>query len=749
MLATGAVIGATALFAPAALGAEFQVTELGDAGDGTCDATCTLRDAVVQANAHPTGDRITFASNVTGTIRLTSELQVYESDAIDERLTIEGPGASVLTISGDANGDGVANAGDSRILRLTNEDPVTVSGVTLSGGFAPTGGAVSVSLYSDLRLEDAVVTGNVSTHGKGAIAASGDVTVTRSLLTDNKATDGAGGAIGFDPGILWSGAPNAARLTVTDSTISGNSAWMGGGGVDTYGPATITGTTISGNSATAPNQGGGGIRNHGQLAVVSSTISGNTAVDAGAGILSQGTYAPLTIRGSEISGNSGRYGSGVALLGFPGSGASSEISDTTISGNDAWESGAGVFVGKLPPSRGVTISRSTISGNDAGSGTGGGLTIEGGIEGEFELSESTISGNVAHSGAGVQIGTNRLSSPGYAQPGSIEFSNSTIASNTAVGSGGGIRLEAYPADPNDPSSDQISPTIPLRSTIVADNAPQDLERVPDSTSGGFDLTFSLVEQPGNAPLFQHAEQPSIVGQDPQLGPLADNGGATFTHLPAPTSPAVENGQGDQDATDQRGLARVVDGEGDNAFGGDGADIGAVELQDPPANPMPGTNQLPPDGPGVDLRPLAVITSNGLAARKRRYRVVAGKASDDRRVAAVEVAIVRKHGRLCKQLRANARFTKYARCSGPTVFHRAKGTTKWRFRLKHRLARGRYVVYARAIDEAGQAQLTFGSNNRRAFRVRAASATATPHTAICSGPLAAASAAGLADVVDCR
>jgi Ca2+-binding RTX toxin-like protein len=128
----------------------------------------------------------------------------------------------------------------------------------------------------------------------------------------------------------------------------------------------------------------------------------------------------------------------------------------------------------------------------------------------------------------------------------------------------------------------------LSSTIVANNtAPTGLG--PDLDGGdGADsevrIGFSLVGNPtftygDNATIVETPSGSNLFGVDPQLGPLASNGGPTQTHLPTLTSPVVDKGIGNGSATDQRGLARTGDlGAFDNAAGGDGTDIGATELQ---------------------------------------------------------------------------------------------------------------------------------------------------------------------------
>jgi uncharacterized repeat protein (TIGR01451 family) len=74
-----------------------------------------------------------------------------------------------------------------------------------------------------------------------------------------------------------------------------------------------------------------------------------------------------------------------------------------------------------------------------------------------------------------------------------------------------------------------------------------------------------------------------ISTDPMLGPLAANGGPTFTHAPLAGSPAIDRGSADGllvfgITTDQRGLARTIDDPAiANAFLGDATDIGAVEV----------------------------------------------------------------------------------------------------------------------------------------------------------------------------
>jgi predicted outer membrane repeat protein len=550
-LAVTAAIGAAALFAPAANAATtFEVNTSADAAADGCTTDpdgCTLRDAVSDANSTAGDDTITFAGSLTGqTITLTEgQITINPSGGA---LDIQGPGASNLTVAGD----------EDRIFSVSNDpNPVQISGLTLTGGdVSGDGGAITAASVTDVRVINSVLTGNTSSGQGGAIYSEG-------------------------------------LLTVDGSRIEQNTASQAGGGIFAYGPLTMR----------------------------SSTVSGNDGGQDGGGIASIGKYAQMQVSDSTISGNSAERGGGIGvaqLYKYENSvnthvkhAVKSEISGTTISGNKADYAGGGIDVGYLGAGDHFTVTHSTISGNDGAagdedSGFGGGIHFgssytddAGSIDGEFRAINSTISGNTADAGGGVSVGgglQERVASVaelGQAQngavdqpddvgtidEGSVEFENSTIDSNNGTQNGGGVYLSQY---------DGTSPTIALTSTILADNAAagaaNDADRGDGSSSGGLDTSFSLVENPGDAPVTQSPGGSTLIGVDPQLGPLANNGGPTATHLPAQASPVVDKGKAPARLlTDQRGLARTVQGDVADAAGGDGTDIGAVEVQDPARN----------------------------------------------------------------------------------------------------------------------------------------------------------------------
>jgi hypothetical protein len=136
----------------------------------------------------------------------------------------------------------------------------------------------------------------------------------------------------------------------------------------------------------------------------------------------------------------------------------------------------------------------------------------------------------------------------------------------------------------------------------------------------------------------------------------------------------------------------------------------------PATPPP----VPAGAPGqvLDHPPKAVIKKNGLRSRKAKARRATGLAKDDHQVVRVEVAIQTKsRGNICRQLKHNLKFSKRRHCGKPRVFFVAKGTTKWSWKLGRRLPPGYYVLYARAIDNAGQQQVDYPTRARRPFRIK--------------------------------
>ncbi len=250
----------------------------------------------------------------------------------------------------------------------------------------------------------------------------------------------------------------------------------------------------------------------------------------------------------------------------------SRIHSNVIATYDILPAGQGGGIFSAGP---LTLSNSEVSQNDILKYEGGGdrglggppAGIGGGVYlyESSTISNSTISGNVAALGGGA-LANNEATT--------IDIENSTIAENGAKYAGGGI-YRKY--DESSPGSTN------LISTIVGNNFAgiegNDLYEQDSSATNRFTAAFSLISDTSDATVVETG--PNILDQDPLLGDLGANGGPTQTHLPATNSPAIDKGISNGLTTDQRGAGFARTGDNTsiaNAVGGDGTDIGAVELQ---------------------------------------------------------------------------------------------------------------------------------------------------------------------------
>jgi CSLREA domain-containing protein len=236
------------------------VNSTGDAGDETCDETCTLRDAVLSANS---GDTITFAESLSGsTITLGGHIW------INKDLTIEGPGADQLTISGgevehyiyNDEGDDVGGVFLIRggyVGGSVDYISVEISGLTITDGRARDGGGIHNGSRSTLELTDCVIgPNNAALDAGGGISNKfGTLTLNRCTVWGNSQIGGGDDPIGGG-GIVTINSP--ATTTLINSTVSGNEADGYGGGILSHSSAEVnlSYTTITDNAA---NQHGGGV----------------------------------------------------------------------------------------------------------------------------------------------------------------------------------------------------------------------------------------------------------------------------------------------------------------------------------------------------------------------------------------------------------------------------------------------------------------------------------------------------------
>jgi hypothetical protein len=309
----------------------------------------SLRHALV---AVCPGGTITFDAALNGqTITLTTGQLLLDKD-----VTITGPGASILSVSGNNT---------SRVFKTTPGVTVTISDLTITGGSPPAGGyfqGQGGGIWNDsavLTLLRCAVTNNRTNRFKfpedssdgndgGGISNRGSMTVYGCIFSGNVSSNSGGGIANF------------GVLTIANSTFVGNgqglSSNFGGGGFynEVNGFATVSYTTMTGN--TGGLDGGGAINDYGTLRLTNSIFSGNTSptnndVQTAGATLPGGTGKPVTIDNCLIGGATGlgtfgNYGGNtqtVPLL--PGSNALNFGTAMTALAVDATDSATSLTVG--------------------------------------------------------------------------------------------------------------------------------------------------------------------------------------------------------------------------------------------------------------------------------------------------------------------------------------------------------------------------------------------------------------------
>ncbi len=327
------------------------------------------------------------------------------------------------------------------------------------------------------------------------------------------------------------------------------------------GSLTLKDLTVSFGETPAPYSGGG-IFNAGTLSLVNTTLENNKANRSGGAVEVQSGNASLTgchLRLNYAGGHGGAlHSQGASTVSI----INSQVQDNTADGL-----GGGVS----NDSSHLTISDTTISGNTSGGvANGGGGLFD--FQGNVTLNRSTVSQNIARTGTGGGIGLNSSTAV---------FNNSTISGNTAGLAGG---VEAF------------SSNTTFNNCTVFENRTTNTSLTQDGNltvyNGIATVSNSIIANAVGGPdCFTHGTggiimaghnffgdasciDPDAERGDPNLDPLANNGGPTKTHALHTGSRAIDAGDPAKCAidalqnVDQRGYARVS---------GPRCDIGAYEL----------------------------------------------------------------------------------------------------------------------------------------------------------------------------
>ncbi|HEY0738541.1 MAG TPA: CSLREA domain-containing protein [Herpetosiphonaceae bacterium] len=517
--------------------------------------------------------------------------------------------AATLTVTTDA--DELNNDGDCSLREAiraanlnvqvdscvagTSTDVINIPGgvylLTLDGADDDTAALGDLDLLGNLTLSgagiaDTIIDGNAQDRVFD-IMSGAQVHLTQLMIRNGYAA-GSDAAFGSGGGLRTSGTATLTNVRLQNNRAGGEeSEYVGfpgnGGGIANNGTLMILGGTVEQNESgggSDPGEGGG-IFNTGSLTIEASQVRNNEAVTSvynsggrGGGIANDGgtvTATATQITANEASGarEGTGYGGGIANLSGAMQLITSIVDQNYVYGGYAASGGEGGGIYNLDQ---LTIERSTIAHNRAGSGyamgTGGGIYNEG----TLTVANSTISHNVSEGNGEIAPGIGGGVGGGIATNGTLHLNNTTIHTN---------RADNYPGEPPGQGAGLFvnGGTATIRNSIIAGNLngdPQRPECAGTLQSEGYNLIQSTIDCTITGDLTGN-----LLGVDPQLGPLQDNGGPTPTHAPFRGSPVVDAGNTAAPGsggnackpTDQRGVERPQDGGGDGIAR---CDIGAVE-----------------------------------------------------------------------------------------------------------------------------------------------------------------------------
>ena len=575
------------------------VTNTNDSGVGS------LYQAIINAAS---GDTITFDVSVSGVISLSRQL------LINKNLTIVGPGADKLAISGN---------GVYRIFYIYPGN-VTLSDLTLRDGYGGGRGGAIMSTQA-VTLNHVNVLSNTSGGEAGGVYATGALVLNGGVFRNN--TGQLGGGVYVYGTLTMSGTQFISNTANIASGMGGGAYVSCGGGGDTFPcSATLTGgefranqstydggalvvaggTSITGTlfiSNTATRYGGAVYHSGNALVSVSGGIFQNnaTAQDGGA-VYSWSSY---TLSGTQfISNTAGGAGGGIygnwyaTIIGgrfernrsiTKEGGGIKTFHTLTLTGTQLISNVAGTSGGAIYANSDMTITQAVLNSNKA-SDTGGALWSGQGvrvIQSELLSNTAGNTGGALFSYGPVNLIANTLAWNQASMGGAIGhlgtrmvISNSTLSSNHAI-TGAALYQELFSL---------ALQTLIVNSTLVSNSADVPANSAIWVQSGILSVTNTILANPGGNNLklgvgaifvsaghnlvngtITHAVSSDLLYADPLIGPLQaapGNGRAPLMHALLPGSPAIDAGDGSAcPPADQRGIDRPLI---------DGCDIGAYE-----------------------------------------------------------------------------------------------------------------------------------------------------------------------------
>lgn len=599
---------------------------------------CSLKEALENANDTGSGQPYddcaagnpagadTIVLPVAGSFELTTPIvdERYDSNGlpvIEGQVVIEGNGSTIKRES---------TADLFRLIAVSSSGNLTLQSLSLSGGYAPKlpvpgyedrffnkhGGAVLS--YGELTISGSTISGNESLASGGGVHSEGNLVVSDSHFENNYAWIGGAIATGYGETLV-----EQSQFTGNMATYSGNYVNGGGGAIFLKGVGRFSHMTITNNSSAIWGGGlfvhgrgnadiedsiffgnqageGGAVQMNGKTVIKDSTLTHNQAAWGGA--LSSFAGYPWTVINCTIAENHAAYiGGGIASSKPTPTG---EIISSRIINNEAGYHGGGIHAITYDS---LLIQDSLFQGNHAGH-SGGGMVVE---AEEIIITNSIVTDNSANTGAGAlvdgpetriensAIGGNTAveDGGGLYNLGRAILTNVTISGNVAGRRGGGIfnlaDLEAEGISVVSNSAVQRGGgiwnsgqggTLELQRSLITSNGAAEGREIANVYDGRVLLdSYNLIGRLGEAGVLGFVPDSTDLIPDVAAGQivgrnLANYGGPTPTHALAPGGPAIDAAPSALcvGETDQRGLARNVDGDGRPSD--HECDIGAFEQQ---------------------------------------------------------------------------------------------------------------------------------------------------------------------------
>jgi hypothetical protein len=614
-------------------------------GTGDCGApadACTIADAVTAANAAPTTDsvRIVLAG---GSYSLSAPTPTALT------ITFAGPSLTIEAESGVPVLDGT---GAVRLLSI---------------------GATSIVMIDGLAIESGSTTGL-----GGGIENLGTLTVKRSTFTGNHAANG--GALTNAGG---------ATLTVQDSTFTANTTTgVGGGALITSGQAVVERSALVEN--TAPTNGGAiNVQPGGTLTLSSSTLSGNTSGGLGGALSNLGT---LTVQASTIVGGSASSGS-VLATGNTNVTFAADLIGAQATANACDPVNAAVVDGGYN----LDTDGTCIAPDAPATGSHNGTTAYG-TSTYAAVLDAYLADALADNGGP----TRTLALLNTPDP----LTTLTNPAFAVIPADFALPVAVDGVSPACAVSDQRG-VVPVPGASCAIGA-----YLLQATKTALSTSAATVVQ--NAPVTYTAT----------ITPAADGGTVSFEDgagHPATAHCAAQSVAGGK-ATCTVSYANVGDYAITATYSGDGA--GNNYTASAPASatqkvvvapPVPAAPAPAAPAAATPDRTPPTTAIRRVAAKVKQPITLRGTAADAGGIRRVRVSVARHVGKLCRFLRADRTFSKARGCD-ETSYVDAKGTLSWRLKLP-KLERGRYTIWSRGIDAAGNVERKGRGRNLATLRVK--------------------------------